>query len=231
MPGPWRYTDMSQLVVIYESEPEAIRAVVPEPLQPAAGNRVIIEWRDMSNVTGFGPYVECGQSLECTLDGEPVTYVLQAYLNSEPPTLAGREILGFPKKHGEADLRLVRETLTGTLAYGGVQVAVATAGYRSQDLSDSLGEIEAGLKGRQVVLKLVPDLSGKGLAAAQLIEVGIHDVHLKGAWRSSAELFLMPHVACNVARLPVRRIVEARQHLWDMSLNDGRVIHDYLADR
>src|ERR1700758_3738572 len=140
--GPWHYKDMHQLVVTYESTAEAVRAVVPRPLQPAVGNRVTIEWRRMSEVSGFGPYDEVGHSVACTFEGKPVTYVFQAFLDSESPTLAGREILGFPKKHGKPELKTVREVLTGTLGYGGVQVAVATMQYRAVDLSDRLAEIE-----------------------------------------------------------------------------------------
>ena len=227
--GPWHYTNMEQLVITYESDEEAIRRVVPEPLRPAGDGLVTLEWRRMGEVTGFGAYVECGHSVNCTLDGEPAIYVVQAYLDSEPPTLAGRELLGFPKKHGEVDLKLVRETLVGTLAYGGVQVAVATMGYRAEDLTSELGSIEKALTTRQVVLKLIPDVDGTSPRVAELVEVGIHGVRLKGAWRGPAELFLMPHVGCRVAALPVQRMVEARQHLWDMILGDGRVIHDYLA--
>ena len=53
--GPWHYKNMHQLVVTYESTAEAVRAVLPPPLQPADGNRVTIEWRHMAEVSGFGP--------------------------------------------------------------------------------------------------------------------------------------------------------------------------------
>ena len=147
--GPWHYTNMHQLVVTYESTAEAVRAVVPPPLRPADGNRVTIEWRRMSEVSGFGPYTEVGHSVACTFEGKPVIYVFQAFLDSESPTLAGREILGFPKRHGEPDLKIVREVLTGTLTYGGVQVALATMPYRTVDLSDRLAEIEQELQTTQ----------------------------------------------------------------------------------
>jgi acetoacetate decarboxylase len=39
---------------------------------------------------------------------------------------------------------------------------------------------------------------------------------------------MVPHVGCPVAALPVVRILEGRQHLWDMTLSDGEVVHDYL---
>lgn len=226
--GPWRYKDMHQLVVTYESTAEAVRAVVPRPLQPAEGNRVTIEWRHMSEVSGFGAYSEVGHSVACTLDGEPVIYVFQAFLDSESPTLAGREILGFPKRHGEPELKIVREVLTGTLAYDGTQVAVATMPYRAIDLSHRLAEIEQELQTTQVVLKLLPDVDGHTPKVAQLVKVNLYDVRLKGAWAGPAELFMVPHVGCPVAALPVVCVLEGRQHLWDMTLNDGQVVHDYL---
>jgi len=226
--GPWHYKDMHQLVVTYESTAEAVRAVVPRPLQPAEGNRVTIEWRRMSEVSGFGPYVEVGHSVACSFEDKPVIYVVQAFLDSESPTLAGREILGFPKRHAEPDLKTVREVLTGTLTYGGVQVALATMLYRAVDLSDRLAEIEQELQTTQLVLKLVPDVDGQTAKIAQLVRVNLYDVRLKGAWTGPAELFMVPHVGCPVAALPVVRVLEGRQHLWDMTLSDGEVVHDYL---
>ena len=229
--GPWHYSNMQQFVVTYESTAEAVRAVVPSPLQPADGNRVTIEWRRMTEVTGFGPYTEVGHSVACTFEGKPVIYVFQAFLDSEPPTLAGREVLGFPKRHAEPELKTFRDVLTGTLSYGGAQVALATMPYRLVDLSDRLAEIEQELQTTQLVLKLLPDVDNRTPKVAQLVRVGIYNVRLKGAWGGPAELFMIPHVGCPVAALPVVRVLEGRQHLWDMTLNDGEVVHDYLAER
>lgn len=229
--GPWHYKDMHQLVITYESTAEAIRAVVPKPLQPAEGNRVIIEWRRMSEVSGLGPYTEVGHSVACIFEGKPVTYVFQAFLDSESPTLAGREILGFPKRHGEPELKTVREVLTGTLNYGGVQVALATMLYRAADLSDRLAEIEQDLQTTQIVLKLLPDVDNHTPKVAQLVRANLYDVQLKGAWGGPAELFMIPHVGCPVAALPVVRVLEGRQHLWDMTLSDGEVVYDYLETK
>ena len=145
------------------------------------------------------------------------------------PTLAGREILGFPKRYGEPELKVVREVLTGSLVYGGVQVALATMPYRTVDLSHRLAEIEQELQTTQLVLKLLPDvLTTTRRRSPSLVRVGVYDVRLRGAWGGSAELFMVPHVGCPVAALPVVRVLEGRQHLWDMTLSDGQVVHDYL---
>jgi acetoacetate decarboxylase len=122
----------------------------------------------------------------------------------------------------------VHEVLTGTLAYGGERVALATMPYRTVDLSDRLPEIERELQTTQMVLKLLPDVDNHTPKIAQLVQVGIYNVRLKGAWGGPAELFMVPHIGCPVAALPVVRVLEGRQHLWDMTLSDGQVMHDYL---
>ena len=180
--GPWYYKDVHLLAVTYQSTPEAIRAVVPRPLQPAESNRATLYWWRFTEVTGFGPYSEVAHSVACTFEGKPVSYIFQAFLDSESPTIAGREILGFPKKYGEPELKTVREVLTGTLGYGGVQVAVATMRYRAVDLSDRLAEIEQDmLQTPQLVLKLFPDVDNHTPKVAQLVRVNQYDVRVKGA--------------------------------------------------
>src|SRR5579863_9395325 len=40
----------------YESDPDAIRAALPEPLEPALGNIVFYEWMNMPGSSSFGDY-------------------------------------------------------------------------------------------------------------------------------------------------------------------------------
>jgi acetoacetate decarboxylase len=52
----------------------------------------------MPDSTGFGSYEESGTVIPClTEDGEEVNFVLQMFLDCEPPIACGREIWGFPK--------------------------------------------------------------------------------------------------------------------------------------
>src|SRR5271165_6641730 len=75
--GPWHYKDVHLLAVTYQSTPEAVRAVVPRPLQPAEGNRVTLYWWRFTEVTGFGPYSEVAHSVACTFEGKPVSYIFR----------------------------------------------------------------------------------------------------------------------------------------------------------
>ena len=157
------------------------------------------------------------------------------YLDDEPPIAGGREIWGFPKKRGNPKLRIVHDTLTGTLDYAGVQVAVGTMGYKHENLLYDLGAekalssdaMSAKLKKTAVNFKLIPDIEGHP-AIAQLVAYNLTDIQLKGAWTGPARLHLVPHINAPVADLPVRRILGGAHYIADLTLPYGRVLYDYL---
>ncbi|QCO57820.1 acetoacetate decarboxylase (plasmid) [Pseudorhodobacter turbinis] len=120
--GPYRFMGREYLIITYESDAQAIRAMVPEPLVPDGSNHVHYEWITMPDSTGFGSCQESGVVIPCLLHGEPVNYTAMMFLNDEPPISAGREIWGFPKRWGEPKLEVRTDTLTGTLHYGGERV-------------------------------------------------------------------------------------------------------------
>ncbi|RDI18124.1 acetoacetate decarboxylase [Pseudacidovorax intermedius] len=58
-PGPYRFVDREFMVVTYRTDPDALRAVVPEPLE-IAEPVVKYEFIRMPDSTGFGDYTESG---------------------------------------------------------------------------------------------------------------------------------------------------------------------------
>ncbi len=226
--GPFRFVRREYLIITYETDPDLIRAALPEPLEPAPGNRVFYEWMKMPDASGFGSYEESGTGIFALWNGEACNFSLQMYLDDEPPITGGREIWGFPKRYGIPRLKTVKDTLTGTLHYDGERVAMGTMTYKHRSLADALDEVATGIAKLQVNLKLLPDVDGSP-KVAQLIGYNLEDIHVHGAWEGDARLHLIPHVNCRVADLPVRRIVGARHQVVDFTLPYGRVLHDYLA--
>lgn len=226
--GPYRFLRREYLIITYETDPELIRAALPEPLEPAPGNRVFFEWMKMPDSSGFGDYEESGTGIFATLNGEPCNFSLQMYLDDEPPITGGREIWGFPKKYGVPRLKVIKDTLTGTLHYDEERVAMGTMGFKHVSLADRLDEVAAGIGKLNVNLKLLPDVDGTP-KVAQLVGYRLEDIHVHGAWESPARLHLIPHVNCRVADLPIRRIVGGRHQIVDFTLPFGHVLHDYLA--
>lgn len=229
-PGPYRFIDRQYFIVIYESDPAAIRDAVPEPLEPAKENLVYYEWIRMPDSSGFGDYTESGVVIPCSYKGAPCNFTAQMYLDDDPPVAAGREIWGFPKKYAHPKLAVASDTLTGTLEYAGERVATGTMGYKHEVFARDPNKTVAALSKLQVNLKLIPDVDGKP-AIAQLVAYNLTDIAVKGSWSGPARLHLIPHVNAPVADLPVRRIVGARHFVADLTLPYGRVLHDYLAER
>jgi len=228
--GPFRFVDREYMIVAYESDAEAIRHAVPEPLVPVPEAIVYYEWIRMPDSSGFGDYTESGIVIPCTWRGASCNFTAQMYLDDEPPIAAGREIWGFPKKHAEPKLAVVHDTLTGTLAYAGQTVAVGTMAYKHEAQVRHIDKTVAALSKLQINLKLIPDVDGRP-AIAQLVGYHLTDIKVKGSWTGPARLHLIPHVNAPVADLPVRRIIGGRHFIADLTLPYGRVFHDYLCPR
>ena len=133
--GPYRFVDREFMIISYETDPEIIAEQLPEPLEPLDQALVHYEWIKMPDSTGFGSYTESGMVIPCRFGAEEVNFVTQMYLDDDPPIAAGREIWGFPKKYAHPKLEIVKDTLTGTLEYGGQLVAMGTMGYKHESMA------------------------------------------------------------------------------------------------
>lgn len=226
--GPFQFVRREYLIATYETDADAIRAALPEPLEPAPGNLAFYEWMKMPDSSGFGDYEESGSGILANFRGEPCNFSVQMYLGDEPPITGGREIWGFPKEYGVPRLKLIKDTLTGTLHYDGERVAMSTMTYKHTSLAGGLDEVARGLSKLNVNLKLLPDVDGRP-KVARLVGYKIENVHVHGAWDGEARLHLIPHVNCRVAELPIERVVAGCHQIVDFTLPYGRVLHDYLT--
>ncbi|MPW23410.1 acetoacetate decarboxylase [Paraburkholderia sp. CNPSo 3157] len=233
--GPYRFIDREYLIITYETDADALRDALPEPLQPDGSNTALFEFIRMPDSSGFGDYTESGVVIPARLGDEHVNFTAQMYLDDEPPIAGGREIWGFPKKHARPRLSVVQDTLTGTLEYASVQVAVGTMGYKHQHLlydvegrrACSPASIIDKMSTTQVNLKIIPGVDGAP-AIAQLVGYNLADIRVKGAWSGPARLGLVPHVNAPVADLPVKRVFGAVHFIADITLPYGLVLHDYM---
>ena len=223
-PGPYRFIDREYLIITYRTSPEKLRALVPEPLMPA-GDLVKYEFIRMPNSTGFGDYTESGQVIPVTFNGRAGNYTHCMFLNDEGPIAGGRELWGFPKKLAEPRLHVEVDTLVGTLDYGPVRIATGTMGFKHK--TADLAAVKASMASTNFLLKIIPHVDGTA-RICEIVEFGLEDVNVKGAWTGPAALELQAHALAPVAELPVREVVSATHILADLTLGLGRVVHDYL---
>jgi acetoacetate decarboxylase len=224
--GPYRFVNREFLIISYRTDPDALRAVIPEPLE-FTEPIVKYEFIRMPDSTGFGDYTESGQVIPVTFNGAHGNYVHSMYLNDDSPIAGGREIWGFPKKLGEPSLRVDKDTLVGTLDYGTLRVANATMGYKHRALDPVA--IKTALQVPGYLLKVIPHVDCTP-RICELVRYGLTDITVKGAWEGPAGLELFDHALAPVAELPVLQVLSAVHILTDLTLGLGEVVHDYLAD-
>jgi len=225
-PGPYRFYSREYIVIAYRTDPDALRAVVPEPLEIVDP---IVKWEfiRMPDSTGFGDYTECGQVIPVSFHGEKGAFVHSMFLDDEAPIAGGREIWGFPKKLGRPTIADESDTIVGKLHYGSVLCAVGTMGYKHKILPPepilrSMGEAN-------YVIKIIPHVDGSP-RICELVRYHLQDVVLKGAWSGPADLELFRHAIADVAKLPVLEVLSGTHFIADLTLGLGEVVYDYLAD-
>ncbi len=224
-PGPYRFTNREFMVITYRTDMDALRAVVPEPLE-VLEPLVKYEFIRMPDSTGFGDYTESGQVIPVSFNGVKGGYVHAMYLNDHPPIAGGRELWGFPKKLATPQLEVEIDTLVGTLDYGKVRIAKATMGFKHRVVDHA--SVLAALAAPNFLLKIIPHVDGSA-RICELVRYYTTSVTLKGAWTAPASLELHPHALAPVADLPVLKIESALHFIADLTLDLGEVVFDYLS--
>ena len=224
-PGPYRFCDREYLNVVYRTDPEALRAVVPEPL--AVGEPLVkFEVMKMPNVTGLGSFAESGQVLRVEYEGQPADYLHAISSTASPRSPAGarsappQEVwcavalrgLRYPRRHPG-----LRHAACGAATMGFKHAALAKEA--------ALAEITAPT----YALKIVPGYDRRP-RVLELVRSEITDITVKEAWTGPARLQLFEHALAPMADLPVREVVAASHIRVDLTLAPFAPVFDYLAE-
>lgn len=221
-----RFYDREYLNIVYRTDADALKAVVPAPLE-IDEPLVRFEVMRMNDVTGYGPYTEAGQAIRVVFDGERGEYLHAMYLDSFAATASGREVSAYPKVMGSPKLYADNGALVGTLDYGTLRVATATMGYKHFELDRR--EAEAEITVPTFMLKTIPGYDGS-LRVQELVRTEITDVVVKQAYTGPARLQLFQHVLAPLADLPVLEVVSASHIITDLTLAPAKPVHDYLEE-
>ena len=170
-PGPYRFFNREYFVIAYRTDPEALAAVVPEPLE-VTEPIVKYEFIRMPDSTGFGDYTETGQVIPVRLNGEEG-------VDTEMPRFSTRSIAGLQAgdfRRSRRRRRSSRERPAGrNAAYGSVLCALGTMGTRaSSRRSRHRGEEMKA----PIYLKIIPHVDGAP-AVRELVRFHLEDITLK----------------------------------------------------
>lgn len=226
--GPYQFRNREYLIVEYETDKDALRAVIPEPLE-FEKSTVKYEFIKMPDSDGFGSYAESGQVIAVTLNGQAGNYLHSMYLDDVSPIVGGREVWGFPKKYAHPDMhvdQINKDCYIGVLKYGELEVARATMAYKWQEIPcEPIANAVSSTP--NFLLKVIPDVDGNP-KICQLVRYYLTNVMIHEAWTGPAALQLFSHCMAPVAELPVKKIAGAIHYVGDMTIGPGEVVYDYL---
>ena len=190
-PGPYRFVNREFMIITYRTDPEKLRALVPEPLE-VDEPLVKYEFIRMPDSTGFGDYTETGQVIPVKFQRpqgrlHPLHVPQRRAADRRRP-----RALGLPEEARRTRrLHVEIDHLVGTLDYGPVRVATATMGYKHKPAD--LDAIRASLAAPNFLLKIIPHVDGSP-RICELVEYYLEDVTLKGAWTGPGGA--VAHPAC-----------------------------------
>ena len=225
--GPFEFFGREFFIISYRTDPELLRAVVPEPLT-IKDPVVNFEFIRMPDSAGFGNYTESGQIISVIdQDGKAAAYSNFLFLDDEAPTAGGREIWGFPKKLAKPKLEVDGDALLGTLDYGKIRIANGTMGYKYTPL-DAAAESKKMMATPNYLLKILPNPDCTP-AICQLVRYHSLNVKIAQAWTGPAALELFKHALAPVANLPVLEVLGAKHLVCDTyTIGAGEIVFDYL---
>lgn len=225
--GPYRFYNREFFIITYETDADALRAVLP-PVLELIEPIIKFEFIRMPDSTGFGDYTESGQIIPVKYKGEVGGFTIAMFLDDYSPIAGGREIWGYPKKLAHPKLFVDHDTLVGTLDYGTIRIATGTMGYKYYPAD--VKAIEQAVKQPVFLLKNIPGVNGKP-EVNQLTRTYMSDINVKGAWSGPCSLELHPHALAPVADFPIKKIKSAVHFITDLTLPYGEVVEDFLRKR
>lgn len=220
-PLVWR--DMQVHLVVYETDIENVRRVIPEPLE-ARTNRVITWVSHFDLGTTQGSFSEAAIYVQVKFGDIEGEYEPFLYVDSHVPLTAGREIWGYQKKLAEIVLVQEYEAVRGQVDRLGHQILKALVVPEREASMDEVGWSTGGV----FSLKNIPSAEEGGRPLRELILT-------QGEFTAQAGKFFGGRGSVVYERseidptylLEPRRIIGGFFGQGDLYLPYGKVVHSY----
>jgi acetoacetate decarboxylase len=225
---PYTYRSVEVLTLVYRTDLEAVRRVLPPPLVPA-GDRVLIHIYNMPDTEWLGSYNECNVMVGAELPGKAIGGFSPYFLiNSDGGLALGREIHGQPKKWGQPLIEYRGDLIVGTAERNGILCCTGTMAYKQRRGSLEDLKTETFDFALNINYKVIPHIDGR-TAVRQITGRRLTDVKIHECWRGPCTVELRPNAQFPLHRLPVREELDGYYWKADFTLVAGEVLYDHLG--
>lgn len=232
--GAVRCRDREYMVVVCESDPAAIRAALPLPLQPDGSNTVHVRFIATRDPQGRGTFVETDLVIPATFGGAPVDFAAQRYADEEIPAVADAGAT-CARRPGTTRLLFMRATAAGVLEIGGKAAVLAEMGHGKYGLlsratcASTSGAVRRLLAPLQVHLMRAPAADGRP-SMARLGATAIENLYVHAAWSGAARLHRSPACPAPIGGFPLVRVIGGFNFVADVTLGRSQVLFDYKRE-
>lgn len=227
---PARFADSEVLVFQYRTDPAAIRALLPEPLQPV-NDVVMVQVGRWGDVPGMGRDTMEANIMVAARFKSKDKEVLGAYspyfyVDSDRAMAGGREFHGQPKRMAKVILETRSDLAVGGVVANGIEVFTGTMHYKAR--RSTFAEVCQHVNPvTNLNLKLIPHIDGR-MAVKQITARDFVDIDVTECFTGPGTAEIRPHATVPMYRLPVRSYLDAFYWKGAFSLIGGVVLHDFL---
>jgi acetoacetate decarboxylase len=211
------------LVATYETDPEAIAAVLPPPLSPPAEPLVRVTIATVDVGRGYPIFGAGTVAVHCRHDNVDGDYALVMPMTTEQAVVGGRETFGEPKKLAEIHLDRNGDNVTGSFTRMGVTFVEVT-GAVAGDLPLTPDRTRTSF-----YFKFLPSPTGKGFDGDPMLLYCRRDEKTRSLWKIDGEVILRESRFDPVVDLPVRKL-RGIELAVRSSVQTGEVISTVPAD-
>lgn len=218
-PPPYHYRRYERLSAFCVGHEEAIRALIPPPLEYAS-NHFTAFVMVVTDIEGLRPYEEGGIQIPVVYRGERGIITAYEYTTTDDALCAGREIWGYPKKLIERGFIASRKgSIRGTVERLGhriIDIELITGGGFAPPAWDVVSE-------KRFQVKSVP-AAGGGLDVHKVISVALEDSQVMELVEGEGRLSLEPSAHDPLYRLGPTEVLGANYLVGSFVLARGQEV-------
>jgi Acetoacetate decarboxylase (ADC) len=188
------------LTAVYETDPDAIAAVLPLPLSPSAEPLVRVTFATVDIGRGLPPFGAGTFAVECTHGDLVGGYPLVMPMTTEQAVVGGRETFGEPKKLADVTLHRDGEEISGWFARMGIRFVEISGRITGE------GPLTPDRKRTDFYFKFLLDPNGKGFDSDPSLVHCHREEKTRTVLQVDGEVILRESKFDPVADLPVRAV-------------------------
>ena len=244
---PWHFAT-EHLCLAYDSDPAAVAAYLPEPLQPSSDPALVIvdfgKWYclwDQLDMPTINPertwYQETVIWIGCSFEGRDARFCVQTWVNKDFSLVRGM-IMGFNKKYGETYKTTYHPLNPGmpTLGAGaGMSGYVVSHGERLMEGSFKIDseipyvQIPPLMRWPQINLRYFPSMDPSGKpSVCELLQLEATNLRSGRAFTGPGSIRLLPSPQEEYTNLPVRKVRGGYYFEKGCTITGGKVLHKWV---